>query len=53
MKWWRSDEGELALAMATAEALGAAEARQLRARMKEEAKWGNEGAAECGRVLER
>ena len=36
MQWWRSDEGELALAMATVEALGAAEARQLRARTKEE-----------------
>ena len=32
----RSNEGELALAMATAEALGAAEAQQLRARTKEE-----------------
>ena len=36
MQWKRSDEGELALAMATAELLGAAGARRLRARMKEE-----------------
>ena len=27
LQWWRSNEGELALAMATAEALGAVEAR--------------------------
>ena len=38
MQWWRSNEGELALAMATAEALGAMEARQLCARTKEEQK---------------
>ena len=36
LQWKRSDEGELALAMATAELLGAAGARRLRARMKEE-----------------
>ena len=36
MRWWRSDEGGLVLAMATAELLGAAGARRLRARMKEE-----------------
>ena len=36
MQWRRSDEGELALAMATAELLGAVGARRLRARMKEE-----------------
>ena len=36
LQWWRSDEGKLALAMATAEALDAAEAWQLRARTKEE-----------------
>ena len=36
MQWWRSDEGELALATATAELLGATGARRLRARTKEE-----------------
>jgi len=36
LQWRRSDEGELALAMATAELLGAAGARRLRARTKEE-----------------
>ena len=36
MQWKRSDEGELALAMATAELLGAVGARRLHARMKEE-----------------
>ena len=36
LQWWRSDEGELALAMASAELFGAAGARLLRARTKEE-----------------
>ena len=36
LQWWRSDEGELALATATAELLGAAGAQWLRARTKEE-----------------
>ena len=44
LQWWRSDEGELALATAMAELLGAAGARRLRTRTKEEAEMGNEGA---------
>ena len=36
MQWWRSDEGERALATVMAELLGAAGARRLHARMKEE-----------------
>ena len=36
LQGWRSNEGKLVLAMVTAEALGAAEARRLRARTKEE-----------------
>ena len=36
MQWWRSDEGERALATVMAELLGAAGARRLRARTKEE-----------------
>ena len=36
LQWWRRDEGELALATATTELLGAAGARWLCARTKEE-----------------
>ena len=51
LQWWRSDEGELALATATAELLGAAGARRLRARIKEGREMRNEGADRSGRVL--
>ena len=54
MQWWRSDEGELVLAMATAELLGAARARRLRAKMKEEQRKcemrARTGAGGCWRV---
>ena len=51
LQWWRSDEGELALATATAELLGAAGAQRLRARTKEGREMRNEGADRSGRVL--
>jgi len=51
LRWWRSDEGELGLATATVELLGAVGAQWLRARMKEGREMRNEGADRSGRVL--